>query len=368
MTAEQRKATLLHATPRPEPEPEPAGPSGAVSRSAPGPAQRRGVPGVDAEREWAATRLQAVERGRQARAAYWQRKGAGLAAGGGGWQHSTNSYAANADFLPPYSQYRGRYADSSRLDRRGGVVRPTSPPQVRIKTAPTTSSSCSVGLAGSVLTWPAPQGRGSVSPRWALTGGREASYVSHLGPITSPTRVGRGSPARSRTFSVESEGDAGELGLYVPDVPERPPSPTALIASPRRPYDSIRSELSPASDGSAPAFPGETVDVVGVDGLPRQGILLSKSPRRTSPMRTVSHSSATSVLSNLGRARSPMRSVTSPLSVGQSVRLALPHVSRALPGTPASRSRVRVLPATDIWSARDSACCCCRARGCGERG
>ena len=65
MTAEQRKATLLHATPRPEPEPEPA-PSGAVSRSAP-PAQRRGVPGVDAEREWAATRLQAVERGRQAR-------------------------------------------------------------------------------------------------------------------------------------------------------------------------------------------------------------------------------------------------------------------------------------------------------------
>ena len=137
MTAEQRKATLLHATPRPEPEPEPA-PSGAVSRSAP-PAQRRGVPGVDAEREWAATRLQAVERGRQARAAYWQRKGAGLAdggggGGGGGWQHSTNSYAANADFLPPYSQYRGRYADSSRLDRRGGVVRPTSPPQVRIDT------------------------------------------------------------------------------------------------------------------------------------------------------------------------------------------------------------------------------------------
>ena len=137
MTAEQRKATLLHATPRPEPEPEPAGPSGAVSRSAP-PAQRRGVPGVGAEREWAATRLQAVERGRQARAAYWQRKGAGLADGGGGWQHSTNSYAANADFLPPYSQYRGRYADSSRLDRRGGVVRPTSPPQVRINTARTT--------------------------------------------------------------------------------------------------------------------------------------------------------------------------------------------------------------------------------------
>ena len=67
MTAEQRKATLLHATPRPEPEPEPAGPSGAVSRSAPGPPQRRGVPGVDAEREWAATRLQAVERGRQVR-------------------------------------------------------------------------------------------------------------------------------------------------------------------------------------------------------------------------------------------------------------------------------------------------------------
>ena len=87
MTAEQRKATLLHATPRPEPEPEPAGPSGAVARSAP-PAQRRGVPGVDAEREWAATRLQAVERGRQARAAYWQRKGAGLADGGGGWQHT----------------------------------------------------------------------------------------------------------------------------------------------------------------------------------------------------------------------------------------------------------------------------------------
>ncbi len=263
-----------------------------------------------------------------------------------------------AHFSPVFSRFLRVFTAWPRRRFQRAPSRNPEPRNSRHEGQEGTRCSCSVGLAARVLTWPAPQGRGSVSPRWALTSGREASYVSHLGPITSPTRVGRGSPARSRTFSVEIEGDAGELGLYVPEVPERPPSPTALIASPRRPYDSIRSELSPtASDGSAPAFPGETVDVIGVDGLPRQGILLSKSPRRTSPMRSVSYSSATSVLSNLGRARSPMRSVTSPLSVGQSVRLALPE-------NPASRSRVRVLPVT----ARDSACCCCRARGCGERG
>ena len=114
------------------------------------------------------------------------------------------------------------------------------------------------------------------SPRWALTGGvngegQLVNHSSHLGSITSPTRVGglgaepRGGAGTNRAFSrnvVDTvRRDTGILpgsmgGLHMPGGQDR------VGGSPRRAYEQ------------------PVVEVIGVDGRRREG--LSLSPRTDS--------------------------------------------------------------------------------------
>ena len=187
------------------------------------------------------------------------------------------------------------------------------------------------------------------SPRWALTGGGEGqrvNYSSHLGPVTSPTRVGGlGAEPRTplqHTLSRSDSSPAGDdssgrgapltgsmAGLYVSEVELIAPQPAA------------RSSSGGGED---------EVDVMGVDGRRRAGLSLSprtdssSSVLRSAPLDVQTDRTASNLASNPGfpprlsalggsyqhqvplvggsyhRTSSPARSAASLISVGSPVR------------------------------------------------
>jgi hypothetical protein len=168
-----------------------------------------------------------------------------------------------------------------------------------------------------------------ISPRWALTGGAHGegqlvNHTSHLGPITSPTRVGglgaepRAGGGADRAVSGSDvdamQRDAGILPegtarQYVYGVQVRSPDrrDARSAGSPRREYDQ------------------PVVEVIGVDGRPREGLSLSprtdSSALRDAPLDVRSERlSSSSRYHDGGRTSSPSRSSSRLASSVLSVR------------------------------------------------
>ena len=137
------------------------------------------------------------------------------------------------------------------------------------------------------------------SPRWALTGGARGegqlvNHSSHLGPITTPTRVG-GLGAEARRVT----GTDRALSLQTSETHVR--TPDRREARVRSPY---------------PVHEQPIVEVIGVDGRRREGLSLSprtdSSVLRRAPLDVQTERRLLS--------RSPSRTASSALSVLSAVR------------------------------------------------